>query len=291
MVKKNRQLLRGSMKRIKGFFLSLFLIASAAAAFFIFEHLGRNTADETEKLKKHHYFIMATAHAILGFDLVDPEQAPLKIKERVMLGHRILTQSQQYAAKYVGGQVACANCHFCGGDTLGGKNSGISLVGVTTEFPQYSQREKREINLADRINACFRRSMNGRPLPKDSPEMVAILSYLEWISHDVEHFKNIPWLGLKTLTSKHVPDANNGETVYARHCVICHRADGEGIAGINPPLWGENSFNDGAGMNTLPRLSAFVYWNMPNEDPILTEEEALDVAAFVIKQPRPHFKD
>ncbi len=36
-------------------------------------------------------------------------------------------------------------------------------------------------------------------------------------------------------------------------------------------------------------MAAFVYWNMPYQDAFLSEEQALDVTAFVLQQPRPHF--
>ena len=59
-----------------------------------------------------------------------------------------------------------------------------------------------------------------------------------------------------------------------------------------PPLWGEDSFNDGAGMARIGNLANFVHFNMPHGadylDPMLSIEEAWDVAAYVESQPRPH---
>jgi len=62
---------------------------------------------------------------------------------------------------------------------------------------------------------------------------------------------------------------------------------------IYPPLWGEHSYNDGAGLYRLSSFASFVGNNMPfnqstHEHPILSNEEAWDVAAFVNSQPRPH---
>jgi thiosulfate dehydrogenase len=142
--------------------------------------------------------------------------------------------------------------------------------------------------LQDRLNNCFKRSMNGKPLPNDSLEMEALLAYLAWISHEVMDALKLPWLGLDPVPSNHIPDSVNGATVYLQNCQICHGTDGQGAPGA-PPLWGPYSFNDGAGMNTLPMLSSFVWLNMPHGQPSLTPEEALDVAAFVIGKPRPHF--
>ncbi len=224
------------------------------------------------------------------FNLLDPEMAPITIRALVMDGYHLVLNTNKLVPEYVANDLTCNNCHFNGGNSLGGRNNGISLVGVTTHYPSYSPRDNKTITLAGRINNCFRRSLNGKAPPDDSHEMKAILAYLHWISSPVEKFpRPLPWLGLKPIKSNHTPDPEKGKLVYERHCSACHQPDGNGAKGI-PPLWGENSYNDGAGMNTMPRLSSFVLQNMPRDAPILTPEEALDVSAFLIKQPRPHFK-
>lgn len=222
----------------------------------------------------------------VGFDLVDPELAPPDILPAVMNGYQIMIDTPLYASEYVRARISCTNCHFCGGNTLGGKNGAISLVGVPSVYPRYSPRDKRVISLEDRINNCFMKSMNGKPLPKDSKEMKNIVAYLNWISKDVANLKNIPWLGLQIVKSSHQPDLKAGAIIYTNRCAACHRPDGAGAAGI-PPLWGKRSFNRSAGMNNLSMAAAFIYWNMPYQQPILTIEEALDVAAFITNQPRP----
>ncbi|WP_068469543.1 c-type cytochrome [Candidatus Protochlamydia phocaeensis] len=250
-----------------------------------------------DKCAFKHEFVLAQANTIYGFSLLDPEQAPPDIRDSVMRGYRLIMNTPFYAPNYAHDQLSCTNCHFVGGDTLGGRNNGISLVGVTTEYPSYSKRDGKVITLADRINNCFQRSMNGNPLPKDSQEMHDILTYLHWISKEVEHLKDIPWLGLQFLKSKHNPDPKKGEELYHHYCASCHRQDGDGGGMLIeedgktiPPLWGSNSFNDGAGMNRLDMLASFIYWNMPYQNSVLTEEQALDIASFIRKQPRDHFE-
>lgn len=244
----------------------------------------------------HHSFVIMQAHHLIGFDLEDPEQAPLNIRDSVLRGYRLIMNTPFYAPNYARDQLSCANCHFFGGDTLGRKNEGISLVGVTAIYPRYSEREGQVISLVQRINSCFERSLNGRPLPENSQEMHDIVNYLTWISKEVSHLKNIPWLGLELLKSQHEPNAENGKQVYETYCAMCHKQDGQGGGALAPmgktipPLWGPNSFNDGAGMSHLPKFASFVYENMPYQDANLTEEEALDVAAFVLQQPRAHFQ-
>lgn len=73
-------------------------------------------------------------------------------------------------------------------------------------------------------------------------------------------------------------------------CAMCHGANGQGTLAA-PPLWGKDSFNDGAGMAKLDNFSAFTHLNMPLGNPDLSIEDALDVALFVTTEPRPHFAE
>ena len=43
-------------------------------------------------------------------------------------------------------------------------------------------RSGKIINLQERINNCLMRSMNGRAMPEDSPEMKALTAYIKWLS-------------------------------------------------------------------------------------------------------------
>ena len=64
-----------------------------------------------------------------------------------------------------------------------------------------------------------------------------------------------------------------------------------GVGFTIPPLWGDNSFNSAAGMAKIETAAAFIHANMPvgadYREPILSEQEAWDVAAFMTSQPRP----
>lgn len=222
-------------------------------------------------------------------ELVDPEQAPREIRAIVVQGYNYLLETRKNLPQYAGDWVSCRNCHFAAGNTFGGANNGISLVGVSKKYPIHEEGNK-VVTLEDRINGCFLRSMNGKALPVDSKEMKAMVAYLNWISLPVEKYP-ANWLGLPRIRSQHVPDPNNGQKLFAQYCAACHGKDGEGQMreeGLSyPPLWGPHSFNSAAGMNKFPVLVSFIYCNMPYRDPFLTLEEAMDIAAFVIEQPRP----
>lgn len=225
---------------------------------------------------------------VVKFDLVDPECAPEEMLTKILYGYHLMLDTKTLVPDYAGNPITCNNCHFNAGNTLGGKNRGISLVGVTAMYPRFSKRDNKSISLQDRLDNCFRRSLNGKPLPHDSLEMESIIAYLAWISHEVNDAPKLPWLGLTPLTSKHVGNALAGEKIYDQKCSLCHGAQGEGSPSV-PPLWGNNSYNDGAGMNNPVMLSSFIWYNMPFGQAALSQEEAIDVAAYLISRPRPHF--
>lgn len=202
------------------------------------------------------------------------------------------------AKRYAGNNLACSNCHL----NAGTKKFGIPIWGLWDEFPQYSARSGGAISIEDRINSCMTRSMNGKPLPNDSPEMQAFAAYIKFLSTGVPPGEKPSGLGAgKMPFLRRAADPVRGKTVYARACASCHGADGLGVLRnpslpafgyLVPPLWGADSFNDGAGMARLTNAANFIHFNMPNgtsyTQPRLTQADAWDVAAYMISQPRPH---
>jgi len=199
--------------------------------------------------------------------------------------------------RYAGNNLACGNCHL----EAGTKKFGLPLFGLYDDFPQYSARSGGEISIEDRINSCMVRSMNGRPLPVDAPQMLALVAYVKFLSTGVSGARQLPGHGAGNMPElKRAADPMRGQPIYARVCAACHNTDGSGIrrgpAGtdlgyVMPPLWGSDSFNDGAGMARLITFANFIHFNMPHGtdymDPTLSVEDAWDVAAYVLSQPRP----
>ncbi|HLO24116.1 MAG TPA: hypothetical protein VK193_11925, partial [Methyloceanibacter sp.] len=64
-----------------------------------------------------------------------------------------------------------------------------------------------------------------------------------------------------------------------------------GVGYSIPPLWGEASFNAGAGMAKTAYAASYIHDNMPfgisYVDPVLTIQQAWDVAAFIVSKPHP----
>lgn len=199
--------------------------------------------------------------------------------------------------RYAGNNLACASCHQTGAT----KKFAMPWVGVHATFPQYRAREDEVSTLEERINGCMERSMAGKPLPLDSREMKAYLTYMHFLSQDVPVGGKVEGQGLPPFKApERRADTVAGGKVYQEKCASCHGVDGAGLrAGAPgsatgytfPPLWGNDSFNNGAGMARLLFASAFIKTNMPfgaqHGQPQLSDDEAYDVAAYMLSQPRP----
>ncbi len=226
----------------------------------------------------------------LQFELVDPEISPPLMRDAILRGYQIMNDTTKYAKEYAGDNITCSNCHFAGGNTTGGKNNGISLVGAAAQYPRYNENFGKVITLEERIQSCFEKSMNGKRIPYDSQIMTDLVAYLMWISKDIPVYKTLSWLSLDPLKTKTEGDANTGKPLYATYCLDCHGANGEGKAEDTiayPPLWGKSSFNRKAGLGNPDMLARFIYWNMPYQMAELSDQEARDIAAFILNQERP----
>ena len=87
---------------------------------------------------------------------------------------------------------------------------------------------------------------------------------------------------------KLIGDVAHGEVGYAGQCARCHGANGAGLPALAAPaVWGSESYAIGAGMARQYTLATFVRHNMPfDHADTLTAQEAADIAAYVLTQPR-----
>jgi len=189
----------------------------------------------------------------------------------------------------------CQNCHLKGGIVPYGNNFGK----VFSTYPKFSARNNTTQDIYARVNDCFERSLNGKPPDSGTHEMKAIYAYMKWLGEGIPKGDARGGTGIMKL--KYMDRAASpaeGNKVYIANCRSCHGMDGQGVMNstangyVYPPLWGIQSYNDGAGMYRLSNFAGFVRNNMPYgtnyHKPVLTDEEAWDVAAFVNSQPRPH---
>jgi thiosulfate dehydrogenase len=198
----------------------------------------------------------------------------------------------------LGNKMNCTNCHL----EVGTKPFGLNFFDSHKIYPQYRARENAILTMSDRVNNCVTRPHNGKPLPLDCKEMLAIVSYIKWVgeNYDRQIHEGFGLLPIKYDSLR--ADAAHGEFVFKKHCVECHQQDGQGKMKLDnstyeyPPLWGPKSFQEGSSMHRIVKAARFIKYNMPNlkttwDKPSLSDQEALDVAAFINDvsiHPRPH---
>lgn len=218
----------------------------------------------------------------------------------IWYGHELIANTAHYlgpkgtVAQITNG-MNCQNCHLDGGTIPFGNNFGK----VYAVYPQFRARSNGVQSIYGRVNDCLERSLNGRSIDSTSKEMRAIYAYIKWLGNGTP--KGYARGGTSIMKLKYLEEAanpNDGNKVYAAKCQSCHGQNGQGkVDGQQtgyeyPPLWGANSYNDGAGLYRLGSFAGFVKNNMPfgtdYHKPILTDEEAWNVAAYVNSQPRPH---
>ncbi len=198
-------------------------------------------------------------------------------------GRAILLATRDSLPSHVGNALSCTNCHLDAGRRENG-----TWVGVHARYPQYRARSNIVETIEYRINDCLKRSMNGSPLDGEDPAMRDMIAWFAFLSRGVPvgpapRPPAGPWANMKRDTAA-------GRAIFAASCARCHGADGQGTP-AGPPVWGSKSFNIGAGMARVFTAATFIRKNMPFDQPgSLTDQQALDVAAFVNAHPRPDFK-
>lgn len=217
----------------------------------------------------------------------------------IRYGRNLVTHTARYlgpkgTVKAISNGMNCQNCHL----DAGTKPFGNNYAAVASTYPKYRTRSGTVESMEKRINDCLERSLNGEALEESSVEMRGIIAYFRWLGQDVEKGMVPEGTGIPALPFLDRPaDPARGKAVYVKHCLVCHGQEGVGLKHpgsaewIYPPLAGIHSYNVGAGLFRLSRFAGYVKNNMPHgttyENPVLTNEEAWDVAAYVNALPRP----
>jgi thiosulfate dehydrogenase len=196
--------------------------------------------------------------------------------------------------RYTGTHMACASCHLATGTQPGT----LTLLEAAASYPDFSNREGSDRDLKDRINGCMQRSMNGRPLPRDGVEMRAIEAYIADLGAQyaaMGQTRRTPDEQPRFAEPDRRADLDAGRRVFEDRCAVCHGTEGAGLRRSGdpsdgytfPPLWGPDSFNNGAGMHRVLTAARFIKARMPFGQADLTDDEAFDVAAYINSHPRP----
>ena len=207
----------------------------------------------------------------------------------VKLGEQIFLHTRQYAGQYVGNNLNCASCHL----DAGRKPDASPMWAAYLLYPAYRSKNGHVNTFAERLQGCFRFSMNGKAPPLGDPTLVALETYAYWLATGAPVGQKMPGQGYPTVAKPSLPpDYLRGSKVYQQQCALCHHQDGQGqVSGgktVFPPLWGPKSFNWGAGMHDVKTAAGFIKANMPlGLGGTLTDQEAWDVATFMDSQERP----
>jgi thiosulfate dehydrogenase len=232
--------------------------------------------------------------------LTDKSLDDSRQSQEIRKGFKLFTNTPVEAPHLAPGGMSCSSCHM----NAGQREKSLPLVAVAGMFPEYNRRSGRMYSLGDRVTDCFLRSENAtgvqikdaEPPSPTSPEVLAISAYLMWLGRGTPSYVNPTWRGQNAIAAKALLpidklDPKKGEAIYTERCMNCHGVDGQGVkigdkaAG---PLWGPNSWNDGAGAARVYTLAGMIRYSMPYLDPgNISDEDAQHVAAFINSKPRP----
>lgn len=229
--------------------------------------------------------------AMLPFTPPDETQMPAgPLGDAVRQGRAIFLHTRDYAPAYARNALSCGNCHL----DAGRHADSAPLWAAYVRYPIYSRKSRRVDTFGERLQECFRFSLNGRAPPLDSPVLVALESYARWLATGAPVGAALPGAGYPKADQAppQPPDYRRGAQVYQDRCALCHGAEGQGlrITGryVFPPVWGAQSYNWGAGMQELNQAAAFIRANMPlGMGGSLTTQGAWDVAMYINAHERP----
>ncbi len=208
----------------------------------------------------------------------------------ILRGMEAFYHTSKFAPEYVGDALSCTQCHYAGGRQLGM----LGLIGIAPLYPRYDSRNEKTISLTERLQSCFLRSENGKAPPPEDPVLRNLLDYVTALSTGERGVKQeVPYDFVTIAKPDLIPIENlspeRGQALYRQKCAACHMDSGQGDQWA-PPLWGEKSFNDGAGLARVYTLASFIREAMPHSAPTSrSAEDAQQIAAFINAHERPAF--
>lgn len=211
----------------------------------------------------------AEADGASSIDDLDPDDELTPFIER---GKDLMDGSEQISNEEESGKLSCMSCHADGDDT-----EGVSLVGVTSEYPKYDGRNDAVITIEEKINDTIMHTLNRDAIDYDSEEMRSIVAFLTYISKGEKYDNHKKEEEIEDIPK---PDLNNGENLYE-----------EKIQDSSPDLFGEDSFTDGSALSSFSVMTNYVKNYLPKDDPAsLSDQEAADISGYILSQDRPEWR-
>ena len=270
---------------MKSVVIASLIIIFSIVIFFSCQSSAKEMKPEPSMLSQEEQFISVDTSQI----------AHDKFGEAVRYGRELMINTAYYIGpngikgSYLGNKMNCTNCH----QDAGTKPFSFNLMATHDNYPQYRPREGKILTLAERVNNCVMRPHNGKPLPLDGEEMVAFLSWFKWINSFVPKGKTFKGeKNMKVSFPSAAASPMRGKILFDQNCARCHGNDGEGqmkadkTTYVYPPLWGANGYQPGSSMHRIIKQAQWLKGNMPYDKvmvdkPFLTDEQALDIAAYV----------
>lgn len=208
----------------------------------------------------------------------------------IRFGRNIFVHTSSYAQRYSGDALTCENCHIDAGRLA----NSAPMWAAYVAYPAYRKKNRRVNTFSQRLQDCFRYSLNGIAPPRRSKVLLALEVYSYYLAHGAPTGRILNGSGYPKLASSlHGMSYTRGRLVFRNHCAVCHGTDGQGrrtnvgTQGF-PPLWGSASYNWGAGMSDIEQAARFIKANMPlGLGGTLTVQQTWDVAKFVDSHQRP----
>lgn len=224
--------------------------------------------------------------------LEDLEEADLhpQLKQVIRRGRELFIDTQQLRGENVFNDMNCSSCHLDEGRLP--FSAPVWPAAVT--LPDFRGKNQHVNSLEERIAGCFAYSMNGIPPEYGSDAMLALSAYHQWLARGVPMFPDQPIYG-RGYASPERPEGlsyQRGEQGYQEHCAVCHGEDGAGHYEngeyVFPALWGDGSYNWGAGIVRIHTAAGMIKHDMPLGQPnSLSNQQAWDIAWYINSQERP----
>src|SRR5690554_4528062 len=239
------------MKSVHKVFISIAMVLAACVSTAILAMQSNDVGQvKLPSIKPGQYVHQAPTLA----DIQNDKDLHPELRKVILKGRDLFMNTQQLRGEYVFNDMNCKSCHMGEGRMAW---SGPVWPAATT-LPDFRGKNGHVNSLEERIAGCFSFSMNGKAPEYGSDTMLALSAYHQYMAKDAKMYdKNIAGRGFSSLGNK-IPEATSytkGQQVYQANCSVCHGSDGAGtkVDGtiVYPPLWGDGSYNWGAGMTRI----------------------------------------
>ena len=293
------------MKILRLYFFAAMLLTWTLSLAYAHGGMGMPGGNATDPLNFNSYY--APAYQLPDLATMTPSAA--RGKELIHSTYKYLGAESVYRAvngrPYVGNKLACTNCHMQDGTQ---PNASPFVVIAKKYAPPglYNPRGNILMDVPNRVNGCFERSLAGEAIPRDSQWMLDIVAYIDFLATGIQ-----PGYTFKQVPGQSFPDVNlltraadpaRGASIYMQRCASCHLSNGQGVwlydqkRYLYPAVWGNDSFGLMSGAGRLATLTTLVWGIMPLNkvntlDPTtrIPQADAWDVAAYLLSKDRPFF--